>query len=290
MENISHQLVAYLRSWYETTVKSKTAAGVLVNLTFDEFLSLFGKRQLASLQKALDANSIRYLQDEKSPYAYVATWKSYAACSSGVYDINTALVCSRMKSAKVNLPAAGDKLRPSHCASISKSLTGVETTDDHCQAIREAKKGKKIAGWSDERKAARSELRQAQEAAKRAANEASGLIIEEPEKTIEIATKITLTEYEEARDGIVEELRLADIYFDLSAASVVRTCLARKHGGWFDNQGTDWSYYFACGWQEGGIVLEVCCFDVSRNIECTWSFPAEEKAIAMLFKLTFGGI
>ncbi|OAN51861.1 hypothetical protein [Sphingobium sp. TCM1] len=169
MENISPKLLAYLKSWYETTTKSKTAAGVVVNLTFDQFVSLLEKRQIVSLQKAIDANSIRYLQDENNPYAYVATWKSYAACSSGVYDINTACICSRMKSGQINLPAAGDKLRPSHCANISKSLKGVEKTEEHCQAISQAKKGKSISGWSDERRAARSALRQAQEAAKRAA-------------------------------------------------------------------------------------------------------------------------
>ncbi|WP_152639779.1 hypothetical protein [Sphingobium bisphenolivorans] len=290
MENISHQLAAYLRSWYETTVKSKTAAGVTVNLTFDEFLALFEKRQLNSLQKAIDANSIRYLQDEHNPYAYVATWKSYAACSSGVYDVNTALICSRMKSAKINLPAAGDKLRPSHCANIRRSLTGVEKTEEHCQAISEAKKGKPIAGWSEERKTARRELRQAQEAAKRAACAPLELIVEQPEKSIEVATKIELADYEETVEGMVDRLNEADIYFDLSAASVVRTHLARNYGEWFARQGTYWDDYFACGWQQSGIVLEVCCFAISSHIECTWSFPAEDKALAMLFKLTFGGV
>jgi len=168
MENISTQLMAYLKSWHPTTVRRKTGAGMIVNLTFDEFLSLFEKRQLSSLQKAIDADRIRYQQDEKSPYAYVATWKSYAACSSGIYNIETALICSRMKSSKINLPTAGDKLRPSHCASISKSLAGKGKTEEHCLAISDAKKGKKISGWTEERKAARRTLRQAQEAAKRA--------------------------------------------------------------------------------------------------------------------------
>ena len=169
MENISTQLLAYLNSWYSTTVKSKANAGNTVNLTFDEFLSLFEKRQLASLQKSIDANRIRYQQDEKNQFAYVATWKSYAACSSGIYDINTALICSRMKSAQVNLPQAGDKLRPGHCANISKSLTGKAKSEDHCKNISEGKKGKEIVKWTEERKAARRELRQAQKAAKKGA-------------------------------------------------------------------------------------------------------------------------
>lgn len=167
MENISPQLTAYLLSWYHTTVQSKTNAGVIVNLSFDEFLSLFEQRQLTSLQKSLDANRIRYQQEDKSPFAYVATWKSYAACSTGVWDINTALICSRMKSAQINLPAAGDKLRPSHCQNIGRALKGKSKSEEHCRNISDSKKGKKIAGWSEERKAARRALRQAQEAAKK---------------------------------------------------------------------------------------------------------------------------
>lgn len=167
--NISPRLKAYLKSWYGTSTQNKRNVGVEVTLTFDEFLSLFEKRQLLSLEKAIDANSIRYQQDVNNQYAYVLTWKSYAACSSNVFSKDTAIVCSRMKSAKINLPQKGDKLREKHRENISKGKTGKAQTEEHRAAISDGKKGQKIAGWSEERKAARRKLRQDQEAAKRLA-------------------------------------------------------------------------------------------------------------------------
>lgn len=168
MDHLSPALRAYLQSWYDTTAENKRADGVVVELTFPQFVGLFAKKQLASLQRSIDANRLRYLQGEKNAYAYVATWKSYAACSTNVWSVETATICSRSKSARINLPQAGDKLRPRHRQNISKSLTGLEKSDDHRTAISEATKGKPKAGWSDERRAARSAQRQAQEAEKRA--------------------------------------------------------------------------------------------------------------------------
>lgn len=156
--SISAQLMAYLKSWYETSTTKQRKAGVEVTLTFDEFLGLFDTRQIRSLQKAIEANRIRYQQDEKNQFAYVLTWRSYAARSTNVLSKETAIVCSRMKSSTINLPQQGDKLRPSHCQNISKSLTGKAKTEEHCHNISDGKKGQKIKGWSEERKAARRAL------------------------------------------------------------------------------------------------------------------------------------
>lgn len=164
---MSDRLLAYLTKWHATTVRKKTEAGNTVNLSLEEFIGLFQKRQLKSLQKAIDANRLRYLQAEKNQRAYVATWKSYAACSTRVYDKDTAFICSRMKSAKINIIKAGDEMRPEHRAGIAAKLTGKPKSDAHREKISAAKKGAKIAGWSEERKAARSAQRKAQEAAKR---------------------------------------------------------------------------------------------------------------------------
>ncbi len=165
---ISERLTSYLKSWYATSIHNKREAGVEVTLTYSEFLNLFEVRQLASLEKAIEENRIRYQQDENNKFAYVLTWQSYAACSTNVFSRDTALICSRMKSATINLPQKGDKLRDSHCQNLSRSLTGKRKSEEHRKNISEGKKGRKIRGWTEERKAIRSAQRQAQEAAKRA--------------------------------------------------------------------------------------------------------------------------
>ena len=169
MNQLSPNLTGYLRSWYDTTAENKRTEKVVVELTFDQFVSLFDKRQLRSLQKSIDCNRLRYMQSVDNAFAYVATWKSYAARSSNVWSVETALVCSRSKSATVNLPGPGDKLRPDHCANISKSLSGRRLSDDHKANISESSQGSTKAPWSEERRARMSERRQREQATKRAA-------------------------------------------------------------------------------------------------------------------------
>jgi len=164
---VSDRLMAYLRSWYETSTTNKAEEGVVVELTFTQFLSLFEKRQIASLEKAIANNSLRDQQHEKNKFAYVLSWKSYSARSTNIYSIDTAIVCSRLKSAKLAIPQKGDKLRPGHCNAISNALSGKPKTQEHADNISFAKSGREIAKWSPERKKARSDLRRAQEAAKR---------------------------------------------------------------------------------------------------------------------------
>lgn len=161
---LSPRLLGYLTSWHATSTAAKAAAGNTVNLPLDDFLALFEKRQLASLERAIVESRIGTQQHEENPYAYVLTWVSYSACSAGVFDRTTACVCSRAKSARINLPAKGDKLRPGHAKNIAKALTGVSKSDDHKKAISEGTRGVAKAKWSDERRADRRALRAAQKA------------------------------------------------------------------------------------------------------------------------------
>ncbi len=165
-DQLSPALLGYLRSWYETTAANKRDQGVIVELTLEQFLGLFSKRQLRSLQNSIDTKRLRYMQAVDNIFAYVATWKSYAACSSNVWSVDTALICSRNKSATVNLPQAGDKLRPGHCDNISKSLIGRRLEDDHRANISEGCKGVPKTPWTEERRARMSARRQVEEAAK----------------------------------------------------------------------------------------------------------------------------
>lgn len=171
--NISDNLMAYLRSWYETSTGKKREAGIEVTLTFDEFLSLINEKQMTSLQEHADNRKLRYLQKRDNKYSYVLTWKSYADCSTGVFSKDTAMVCSRQKSAAINLPQAGDPLRASHKANIARGLKGKEKSEEHREALSESLSGKPKKGWSPERKAARSEAMKKRHAEKKAAREAA---------------------------------------------------------------------------------------------------------------------
>ncbi|RYF22090.1 MAG: hypothetical protein EOO77_04800 [Oxalobacteraceae bacterium] len=135
----------------------------MVDLPFDAFLTLFEKRQLKSLERAIMEGRLPTQQHDQNPYALVLSWRSYGACSSGHFNAQTACVCSRAKSAKINLPQKGDTLRPGHAANIAKALIGVPKTEDHRKAISEGCKGVSKAAWTPERRAARSALRTAQQ-------------------------------------------------------------------------------------------------------------------------------
>ncbi len=173
MSELSSALRGYLSSWYDTTAENKRNQGVIVELTLEQFIGLFGTRQLRSLQKSIETNRLRYMQGIDNAFAYVATWKSYAACSSNVWSVDTALICSRSKSATVNLPQAGDKLRPGHCENISKGLKGRTLSDDHRRNISDGCKGVPKPKWSDEKRAKFKAVAAKREAAKRAAREAA---------------------------------------------------------------------------------------------------------------------
>ena len=59
-----------------------------------------------------------------------------------------------------------------HKAAIESALVGKTKSEEHCKNISEGKKGRKIRGWTEERKAAR----RAQIAARKSDNSA-GLLI-----------------------------------------------------------------------------------------------------------------
>jgi hypothetical protein len=153
--DLSIELSDYLGKWYKTTTANKADKGATIDLTLDQFVGLFEKRQLTSLQKAIDENRLAALQNKKNPFAYVATWRSYEACSTRVWNSETALICSRMKSSTVNLPVRGEKLRPEHKAKIARKLTGKPKSAEHRQSISDSTKGGSKSEWTEERRAKR---------------------------------------------------------------------------------------------------------------------------------------
>lgn len=155
MDNLSPDLLAYLQKWHNTTVTRKAEAGHQVDLPFPDFVSLFKPKQIKSLQNAIAEDRLHYFQREDNEFALVASWRSYAAVSSGIYNKDTAIICSRMKSAQINLPAPGDKLRPSHRAKIGDAKRGVPQSPEHREALSVALTGQPKKPWTEQRKADR---------------------------------------------------------------------------------------------------------------------------------------
>lgn len=149
---------AYLHRWYEESLRTKEAQGYTIDLSFEHFLALFSPKQLRSLEQSYVDGRIYHVQAAANPLAYVLTWKSYAACSTGLFNRNTACICSRQKSRQINMPNKGDVLRPSHRKKLSRKLTGVPKLQEHKDAISAASKGKPKAAWTPERKAERRAL------------------------------------------------------------------------------------------------------------------------------------
>lgn len=114
---------------------------------------------------------------------------------------------------------------------------------------------------------------------------------EQSNKFVEVITILSLSEYEQKMDGIISQLREADTYIDLSAASVVRTHLRQKFGDWFGNHGTYWDDHFNIGlFGKRDQSLDACCYIVDTDVHCSWRFDQHAKALAAMFKLTWGGL
>jgi len=166
MHELSSKLQNYLMKYFASRVRKLREDGVEVTLTWREFMGMITKKQVATLEAAIAENRLKGLQDDQNPYALMLTWAGYEfhSVEHRVFSKDTAVFCSRQRSKIINRPKRGQKLGARHRASISDGLSGKPKSEDHRQNISDAKKGVKIAGWSEERKAAR----KAQIAAKKA--------------------------------------------------------------------------------------------------------------------------
>ncbi len=155
MSDLSPRLTAYLESWYATSTARKTDAGVQVELTFSQFVSLFTAKQITTLEKAIEAKRLRYFMDAKNPYAFVLTWRSYAARQTDVFSVTTAQVCSRLKSKADSRVKKGETLSSRTRARISEGKRGKPIDKQHKANISNALKDRPKQPWTEERRAAR---------------------------------------------------------------------------------------------------------------------------------------
>ena len=158
MIQLTPRLVRYLQSWHKTSTTRQKAKGNAVELSYTQFLSLFTDGQLLALEWAAYKGSLGVLQNEESKDALVLTWRSYDAVCSKLFNVNTAFICTREMSAQVCRMKAGDNHTPTAKKKIGAAQKGKPKSAAHKAKISQSTKGKPKAGWSPERRAARSAL------------------------------------------------------------------------------------------------------------------------------------
>lgn len=164
-------LTAYMQGWYAKVAQKQTKRGIAFELTYDDFLALWGARRLATMQKHMDDGSIYARMSGGNPFAFVVTWKSYAAKQSGVMNIETAQVCTRSKSKADNGMRKGDKHSQEVKDRISASKQGKTHSESHRQALSKALTGVKKGPMSAEHKAKLSAAMKAARALQKAAQQ-----------------------------------------------------------------------------------------------------------------------
>ena len=107
---------------------------------------------------------------------------------------------------------------------------------------------------------------------------------------LRISTTIPLTAFRQEVDRLEEETSEANIYLELSAASVVRTLAARLYADFFNNEQTDWWSYYCYSTHSDGLDTDVIPDGVNTDVDCVWAFDVDnekEKALSELFETTF---
>lgn len=106
-----------------------------------------------------------------------------------------------------------------------------------------------------------------------------------------IVTLLSLGEYREYALILQGQILDAAIDMVLSSDSVARTWALATFGEWFSKQGAEvCDYLLYASWHgddEWGCGEEWT--DVTTDLRVHWTFTDEDKALALLFKLTFGG-
>lgn len=173
-------LTDYLAKWFTTATTRMAKKGISVEISFVDFVSkVITPRQIASLQKTMDEGWLNSRQASSSDLAYVISWKSYAARSTNVYNLETAAFCTRSESKARAKASKGEKLRPSHCDKISAGLRNKPKSEEHRDSISEALTGRTLSEehraslkkpkkpWTEERRRQSSEAAKARAAEKK---------------------------------------------------------------------------------------------------------------------------
>lgn len=163
----------YLKGWFEKARKRQEGKGKLFQLTYGDFLNLWGKRRIRNLTKWKDDGSLYFRQrkgtkDDPNLSGYVLSPRSFAAAGEHVVNAENMEICTRGTSLHNCKMKKGDTHSDASRARISDKTRGVPKTDAHKAKIGQSMKGKNTRPMDEQGKASRSAGMKAFWAAKRA--------------------------------------------------------------------------------------------------------------------------
>ena len=147
----------YLQGWFDKAKARQEAKGNKFNLTFGDFLNLWGMRRIKSLTEWMDDGSLfvrqrRHTKDNPNLTGYVLSYKSFAASQCGYMDETNAQICTRAKSFEDCKMKKGDKHSEASKAAISVKTAGVPKSEEHRAKIAKSMKGMKRGPMSQAEK------------------------------------------------------------------------------------------------------------------------------------------
>lgn len=171
--DVRPDVLAYLEGWYDKAKKRQEGYGKTFLLSFGEFLNLWGRRRLRTLEEWADKEILYYrnrksTKDDPNLNGYVLSPISFAATQEDIRTAQNMQICTRGKSLFDCRMKKGDKHSDKSKARISDSTKGKPKSDEHRAKIAASCKGVSKGPMDEAGKLARSEAAKAHWARKRA--------------------------------------------------------------------------------------------------------------------------
>lgn len=108
---------------------------------------------------------------------------------------------------------------------------------------------------------------------------------------INITTSIPLHEFRSQGEFMEKQIGEAGIHIELGADTVARTYASALLSGWFYEQGESWADHFMFASHNGDDewIVSDPWEDIDSDIRLHWLFTEDQRDLAVLFKLTWGG-
>jgi len=151
---IDLKTLAFMKGRFDRSKEYQIKEGMSFVLSFYEYVELHTRKHIDKIEGCMKRLA-KHTHGRKPQPDVCLTWIDYKSKSSGIMSIDTAIVTSKKDSDKRNRIGAGDKMRATHRANISKPKG--PQAEEHKEAISEAKKGVSISKWSPERHAKNAE-------------------------------------------------------------------------------------------------------------------------------------
>jgi len=172
-DDLRADILQYLEGWFEKAKVRQEGKGKTFNLSFGEFLDLWGKRRIRSLTEWMDDGSLyarqrKHTADNPNLSGYVFAPISFAASRETVVTKSNYQICTRGKSLNDCRMGKGDSHSAASREAISRKTRGVGKSPEHRAKIARSMTGMKRGPMSEAEKAKRSATVKATLATKRA--------------------------------------------------------------------------------------------------------------------------